>query len=517
MTMATATRNEADVRLALMNSLLTTPHKKLEGVWPIHQDIIKKDPIFYVHLAAWYAVNGEVRDHQEAFAASLCVSDFEGHRDVGLAILRDLPPYQVANVANFIHGNFQIKRSVFFKGKDENKTKTVKFKAVKKQGIRKNIPNSFKTEVTRYLREREASPDWFDGAVLQSRKYLMRLYSLMRIKPSDRAQKILFDKQPPEGSKVAFVKALQMANSPAEQAKVIVENNVPFRIAASVVDAMSPTVLLALVTVMSDQELINNLGWLKKRGATRNKEIREVITDRLEKAKTGKRIASMKTTRAKEASGADAEIAQKLDDIGDTQIKAKGRISRPTAILVDKSGSMRQAIELGKELGVLVSTIMEDGVDLFCYAFDSIPYPIKANGQTKAEWEKAFAGITDGGLTCNGAPLVAMKNLKQRVEQIVMITDEGETSSPAFLKSYQEYCEKLDVEPNIVILRAGNQQSWGKISDKLQRAGIDYDVYEVSGSDYYALPNLVKYLTKPSKMEMLMEIMTYPLPERKAA
>ena len=33
--------------------------------------------------------------------------------------------------------------------------------------------------------------------------------------------------------------------------------------------------------------------------------------------------------------------------------------------------------------------------------------------------------------------------------------------------------------------------------------------------DYYSLPNLVPFLTKPSRVELLMEIMEYPLPKRK--
>ena len=37
------------------------------------------------------------------------------------------------------------------------------------------------------------------------------------------------------------------------------------------------------------------------------------------------------------------------------------------------------------------------------------------------------------------------------------------------------------------------------------------------GGDYYALPNLVPLLTRPSKLELLMEIMEYPLPQRRPA
>src|SRR3954449_8463584 len=107
MTTATATATmttEQDVRLRLLNTLLTTPHRKLEEIAPVHADMVKADPRFYVRLAAWYADHGDVRDHKEMFVATLSLSDFPGHRDVGLAMLRQFPPYEVARVLDFVHG-----------------------------------------------------------------------------------------------------------------------------------------------------------------------------------------------------------------------------------------------------------------------------------------------------------------------------------------------------------------------------------------------------------------------------
>src|ERR1700739_2636241 len=95
---------EQDLRLEILNTLLTTPHRKLEQIWPVHHAMIEQDPRFYVRLAAWYNDHGDVRDHKELFITALTLSDFAGHRDVGLALLRELPPYQVARVVDFIHG-----------------------------------------------------------------------------------------------------------------------------------------------------------------------------------------------------------------------------------------------------------------------------------------------------------------------------------------------------------------------------------------------------------------------------
>src|ERR1043165_824922 len=101
---------ELDLRLRILNTLLTTPHRALDDVWVVHDDLIKQDPRFYVRLAAWYADHGDVRDHKEMFIVTLILSEFEGHRDVGLAMLRTLPPYQVVRVLDFIHGRKQTKK-----------------------------------------------------------------------------------------------------------------------------------------------------------------------------------------------------------------------------------------------------------------------------------------------------------------------------------------------------------------------------------------------------------------------
>ena len=76
--------NEQDLRLKLFNTLLTTPHRDLDLVYGVHQEIAAADPRFYVRLAAWYADEGEVRDHKEMFVVNLVLSDYPGHRDVVL-------------------------------------------------------------------------------------------------------------------------------------------------------------------------------------------------------------------------------------------------------------------------------------------------------------------------------------------------------------------------------------------------------------------------------------------------
>jgi hypothetical protein len=283
-------------------------------------------------------------------------------------------------------------------------------------------------------------------------------------------------------------------------------------VASTVVKQMTPTVLLALIERMSSQELINNLGTLKRRGALDNPDLKSMIEEKLEAAKTGKRVSALKAEEAVKATGVSGDLREKLEDVADTQIKAKGRIKRPTALLVDKSASMHEAIELGKRIGAMISAVCED--KLYVYAFDTMAYEIPAQGADMADWEKAFRGITAGGATSCGVPLSYMRKAKQYVEQIVLITDEGENNYPLFVNELVEYKRDLKSDPSICVVKTPGA------SDHLERQfrerNLMFDVFQFAG-DYYSLPNLVPLLSRPSKLELLMEIMQFPLPERKPA
>jgi hypothetical protein len=499
---------EQDLRLNILNTLLTTPHRKLEAIWPVHQEMVGQDPRFYVRLAAWYHDRGEVRDHKEMFIVNLVLNTFPGHRDVGLALLRNLPPYEVGRVLDFIHGRKKTRKvRAAAKTKADGEAPTV----VEEFGLFRNPPRALRTEITRYLREREAGAEWFDSTVLIARKAIKRLYALLHVAPSERAQKILFEEQPPTDSRLFALRVLAQASSPAEQARAILEHQIPYRVAATVVRQMTPTVLLALIERMSPQELINNLVSLRRRGVLDNPELRALVERKLESAQKDTRVSAYKAKVAADAAGAPAELARALDAVTEARVKARGEIKRPTALLLDKSGSMSVALEVGRQLGAMISAVCS--AELFAYAFDSIAYPVEPKGTSLADWEKALLGVHAGGSTSCGVALEWMARRGQRVEQIVLVTDEGENVAPLFKDAYETYAQALNVRPAVTIVKIG--QATNVIEQACRAKGIPLNVFEFR-SDYYALPNVIPFLTAPSQTELLMEILNYPLPERKA-
>jgi len=373
----TMTSGERDLRLDMLNGLLTTPHRELGKVAALHDDLAKRDPLFYGHLAAWYQRNGDVRDHKEVFIANLLTSELEEQRGAGFMLVQELPPYQVARVVDFL--------------------KTHKHK----------VPRSARTAVTRYLRKREANDAQFDRAAVRAREAMKHLYATLHVKPGPRAEAILFKGQPPADSLAAALKALAKTEDPLAQARLIVEKSLPFTVAVGALKKVTPTVLVALVNAMTPQEVINNLKALKARGAMDAPEVKALIDRKLDEARTSGRVSAFKALVAADAADMDDETRARLEAITNEQVKKKGRITKPTALLVDKSSSMNEAIEIGKQLAALVSGVAEGGLTV--YAFDTAPYRVKAKGPDLTDWEKAFAPIKAGGATSLGAPLEAMR------------------------------------------------------------------------------------------------------------
>lgn len=470
---------ERDLRLEMLNSLLTTPHRKLEQVAETHQLIVELDPIFYGHLAVWYQRHGDVRDHKEVFIGYLLTSEVTEHRHAGFMMLQELPPYQVARVIDFMKQR------------------------------RGKVPRSARTAVRRYLAKREQNPTRFDRAALRGRKAMKHLYATLHIKPGDRADAILFKDEPPEGSLAGVLKLISKATTPAEQARLIVEFKIPYAIAVGAIQQLTPTVLVALINSMSPQEVINNLKSLKARGALDHAEIKQLIDAKLEQAQKSDRVSAFKARVAADAVDLDGATTAKLEKITDEQVKRRGAIVRPTALLVDKSGSMSCAIELGKRLAALISGISQ--ADLFVYAFDTMPYPVKAQGSELSDWERAFKLIKAGGGTSLGCALEVMRQRKQQVEQIILVTDEGENTAPYFADTYHHYSRELSCLPNVLIVRVGHAQNW--VEKQLQQRQFPVETFTFQG-DYYALPNLVPLLTRPSRLELLMEVLETPLPVR---
>lgn len=475
---------ETDVRVQILNSFLMTPHRKLDELAPLHTRALEHDPLFYGHLAPWYFEKGDVRDHKLLFVAHLATSEYPEFREAAWMLLQQLAPYEVARVLD--HSKKVIGKT----------------------------PRSLKSAITHYLKTRENNLHQFDGAAMRARNDLKHLYASLRIKPGARAQAILFDEQPPADSPLFALKLLAKAESAEEQARVIVENKIPYTTAIGALKHMTPAVLVALIHAMSPQEVINNMAALKRRGALDEPEVKALIDEKLALAKTDARVSTMKTKKAIQAAQLDEETERTLTEITDQRVAAKVEIKRPTALFVDKSGSMSQAVEVAKQLAALISAVIT--ADFYVYAFDTAAFEIKAKTKkgvrpALSDWERAFQFIKANGRTSIGIALAKMTKERIYVDQLLIVTDEGENTAPLLADAWTEYCQKMQAAPSVIIVQVGGSNE--RFAQGLQARGIELARYAFNG-DYYSLPNVLNLLAMPSKAELVELIMSYELPHR---
>jgi hypothetical protein len=517
-TTATAPTVENDVRVQMFNAFMNCPHRDTDAAMKIHGDLRAKDPLFYAHLAAWYRKQrDQLRDHNEVFTAMLVTDPYIENRETGLALFREHVTFMKDKIVGFIKG-----KTAKIREKTGKKIKVGKHShdevkiTEKKVGLNKSLPTSLRSEIESFLNWLCEDPARFDTVALKNAKALKNLYFAKgkhAFKHSDRVQKILFDKEYPKDSKLNVLKEITEAKTPEKAAKLIVENKLPYNIAVGLVDKITPTILVALIDAMTPQEVINSMASLQDQGALDNADTKKLIEAKLEKAKKTGNVSSLKAKTAVSTGRIkDEALAKKLDDVSDVLIQKTGVITEDTAVFVDRSGSMSQAIEYGKRISALISGVTT--AKLYSVAFDDSPMEVTSKGKTLSDWERAFAPVRPGGSTSMACALRYLHAKKYAVGQIVVITDEGENCNPRFAEVYPAYCKEFNVTPHIVVIHVGNPDS--TFSDSLKRAGIAFDLYTPKANDNYSLPGLVTLLARKSKLDLVMEIMDVPLPTRKA-
>jgi len=474
---------ERDVRVEILRAILRSPHRDVAALAPAHRQALDGDPLFYLHLAAWYIGwgkmrgHGEVRDHKRLFIARLLTAPAElpEWRRNGRALFSHLSPREAERTARHAKELFG------------------------------GAPRFLRATVERYLRALEANHRRFDGAAVRARTALKGLYALFHIRPSERAQAILFDRRPPRGSLPWVVKRLKGAEPP-EAARLIAAHRVPFPIAVGAVRRLTPAVLVALLGNMTPQEVLNHLKLLERRGLLDDPEVKDLVRAKVEAAKGDRRVSTLKGIKARDALSAEhADLAAAVERAVDERVAAVAAITKPTAILVDVSSSMHEAIGVARELAAVAAPIAQGG--LWVYVFNTTARRIKARGPARSDWERAFRLVRPNGATAIGAGLERMLRDGVAVEQIVLITDGGENTPPHFADAYRKYAEAMG-GPEVVYVHVGYDapRTFNRAMREVGAVRWDFT------GDYYSIPNLLPILARPGLAELVDEVMATPLP-----
>jgi hypothetical protein len=467
-----------DLRLGMLDSFLNLPGK-LDLIESLHKSMILRDPSFYGHLAAWYLKEGISREHKEVFLAHLFTSEDLAHREAAFNLLQDMPLADVSRIIDIckrIYGKF---------------------------------PRSARTAVLKYIRAREEDPEWFDEAVLKGKKYLKHIYATLRLKPSERSQKILFQNSPPPDSALSALKSLVGEEDHERQAKLIIDNRIPYSAVLALFKTMTPELLFWLVSTMPGAEIKPNLNALKNKGAFRYPEVKEIIYEKLKETQGDWKKPFQSSRQILKMPALAQDFNGRVEAFVEEKIRLGSPIRKPVALFIDKSGSIEMAYEVGKAVARLCSELVEES--FYIYLFNSGAVSVRPEKRALEEWGQALSYLTPGGSTSIGIALEAMRKNKEKAELVIIITDGNENAPPYFANEYMLYQKDLLLSPFIVIIKAGHCTD--RFEHKLTQKGIMHGTIGFGGNEQF-LPELFYYLKLPSRSELLARIEGMPLPSR---
>lgn len=578
---ANLTESNASVQEEIFRTLLKTPHRQGDEALCVHKQQFERDPEFYGHLAVWAVLDGNnpVRDLNEIFIAVMFASPYPEHRESAFVMLQTLPPYQVQRVCQYYSGwtdvvkhrsydkalpengkfGITVQRAVYGKSHakagemvpvqtvDLKKNKKMKNELLKKglisgsdtsfsvttyrighEGLgKKTFNGTFKTAIRAYLRlrEREDNRVQMEGALIRSCSAIHSLYYRSNTLPCGNENswinRYIFKGETEEGSRLHALKKLSTVKDPVVQSQIIMDHKIPYPVAVSLISNMTPSVIVALIDSMSSQELLSNLGALQKRGAMDNADIKALIDAKLKTAKTAKRVDAMKgAAAAKAVKNLDADILKAVTEVTDTQLKKIKPINARVALLIDKSGSMQNAIELGKELAAAIAQACERHKPIV-YTFDTICHQIEwrdSDGDItqKSSWDKKLKMVRADGGTCPGHVVRDMIAKNIEVDEIIVVTDEGENAGAySFSSTILSYEKKFGFRPFVAIVRVASPFGMiNTMTKSCEAAGIEVDAIDCSKIDQISMPNLVNRLARQSMFDLVQEIWKRDLPTK---
>jgi hypothetical protein len=461
----------------LVSNLIRVGHKSLEPYKIDGLRIVKEDPNLFAHLIAWNQANGEIRDSKVA----LPIISLRGESG-------DSKIYYENAVAHLLMLD------------PRNLVRAVRFHREIGDGVKEGAGYLLRKNISEYLRIRESNQGWWDKTVLQHRASMKTLYALYHIKPSQRAQKILFEKEYPMKSVFFALKSLSQMNS-TEAAGTILNFKIPFIIAIGALGGAKKNtdVILALIESMSGAELITNSKMLSKLGVMDNPVLKTAYEKGMQKAQKDTKVSSMKADRAKQFVG-DSKIKAKLEKLQETKIDDLKGMEGDWLVLGDMSGSMSQSIEKAKEISAFIARATKGKVWLVF--FNTRPVMYDVSGKTYEEVKKQTSGVRASGSTSIGCGLELMLGKGLIANGVVIVSDGGENTNPYYANVIKQYEKKFDFMPNTYLLHLDGD------GDALTRSMKDlpYETFNVNDIDFYGLPSLLKIL-KTSRYTLIDEIM----------
>jgi hypothetical protein len=474
-------------RNAIIAELTKSEHGDLKKYLAIGREAAVKEPEFFAHLIAWDAKKGQIKDTHVALPViSLTTEGLDPEfSENALAHIASLRPREFLRAYRFsldLH-------------------------------VRSRIRKSFNRLTADYLHFIEGNKGRWDATAVQHRRTLKELYALAHVKPSARAQRVLFLNNYPPNS--VFEKIANLKNmSPVEAAGTILESKIPFLIAIGALGdkAKDTDLTLALIERMSPTELVTNTKMLEKLGVKTVPVLKTAFEEALGRAAKSKK-ATFKTARAAEQIK-DESLKAKLNDLQEKQIQTLGGVDGNWLVLGDKSGSMADAIEGACHISATLAKMVKGQVSLVF--FDTTPRFFDVTGKTYDQIKALAKHIRADGGTSIGCGLLAAIEKRVEIDGIAVVSDAAENAAPYFVDQYAAFTKSTGKEVPVYLYRCGasSRMGWGgdhDLAKQFKDHRLDLQEFDLSGGfDFYSLPNLVATM-RTNRYSLADEILATPL------
>jgi len=486
-------------RQEILNDLVKSKHGNYQAYVVPALEAAKTDPDFFFKLMVWNLVKGEIRDTKVALPVISLRTIEKEHKDLAesaVACLMSLDPKSLVKAYRFSKSlSLQITgghRRLFEKG------------------------------LKMYLASREENQGLWDRVALQHRHSLKELYAVSHFKPSDRAQAVLFKKEYPKGSVFADLARLKGVSA-EEAAGIILNRKIPFQIALGALGRKkaeyveSPELPLALMSAMSGQQLLLMTNMLRTLGVFSSPMLQSEYNIALDRAKKDKRVSTLKAAKAADAVTKIMEeecktspaliekITKKLSAVQEEKLEQK-TIEGDWVVFGDCSGSMSHAIQMARDIASYITKSVKGKVYLIF--FNTQPHMIDVTGKTLDDIRKETSRVSAGGGTSCGCGLQYLADRKISIDGIVLVSDGGENTTPAFASAYMRYEKVMDKSPTVYFYRVAGDRN--VLSGNCKKADVAIEEFDMEEVDYYSIPNLVGMM-KTLRYSLIDEIMSTPL------
>jgi hypothetical protein len=481
-------------RNQILMQLVRSEHGELKNYVEVGKRATKDQPEFMAHLIAWDKIKGQIRDAKIALPmVSLLVADLHPEFvENSLAHLSLLGPREMLKAYHFA-----------LDIRPPNRMTTIR-----------------RVLAAKLLQMEKNWPKW-ERTMLQHRGVLQDLFALLHFAPADeRTNACLWKRKGktrlayPQGGLFHITSQLS-SMSALEAAGTVMKYRIPFMVAQAALGAKlrEADTLIALIGAMTSTELVTNTKNLEKWGMKTNPAVRGAFQAAIEKA--GKGTANV--LKASEAADAledvDENLAQSMRGLQEKQISKLSGVEGDWLVLADKSGSMSQAINTGKEIAALLAKLVKGKVLLTF--FDESPRTIDVTGKSFDEIKSLTKHVTSAGATCIGCGLLRLCEEKTAVDGIVIVSDGGENRFPAFATVYKTYSQLVGKEVPVYLYQLAGDSP--VLIQNMKNSGFDLQVFDLMGHklDYYSLPNLVATMrtNRYSLIDEIMDTRLLVLPE----